>query len=171
MNQRAGLTMVSPLQKEEDGPSRTFHVKAKTHLIPFAQRCDGVRPVCTPCMKSNRGIECVYEEKKPPNRAQILQSKISRLEARLLELEPSFDDPPSASGSVSPSYSSASSSYSHISSTSEPRAYPTLLRNSSPRSDRSSLPDTPQPPRYATLDSSDVLMEEEQTRLQVYLSL
>lgn len=49
-------------------------------------KCDGLKPICTPCARSNRD-ECKYTDKKPNNRKQLLEGKISRLEARLRDLE------------------------------------------------------------------------------------
>ncbi|KAH9918366.1 fungal-specific transcription factor domain-containing protein [Epithele typhae] len=50
-------------------------------------KCDGARPVCTQCSKANRGTDCEYYEKKRTSRTQLLQAKITKLEARLRELE------------------------------------------------------------------------------------
>lgn len=50
------------------------------------QKCDGLKPICTPCGRSNRD-ECKYTDKNPSSRKQVLEGKISRLEARLRDLE------------------------------------------------------------------------------------
>ncbi|KZT74019.1 hypothetical protein DAEQUDRAFT_682747 [Daedalea quercina L-15889] len=65
-------------------------------------KCDGLRPVCTQCLKANRGTECQYHEKKHVSRTQLLQQKVAKLEARLRELE-SEQAGPSTSGLRSPS--------------------------------------------------------------------
>ncbi|PCH38595.1 hypothetical protein WOLCODRAFT_88184 [Wolfiporia cocos MD-104 SS10] len=64
-------------------------------------KCDGLRPVCTQCLKSNRGTECHYYEKKHISRTQLLQQKVAKLEARLRELE--AEQEASTSGSSSSS--------------------------------------------------------------------
>ncbi|KAH9926098.1 uncharacterized protein B0H18DRAFT_1085062 [Fomitopsis serialis] len=63
-------------------------------------KCDGLRPVCSQCLKANRGVDCQYHEKKHVSRTQLLQQKVAKLEARLRELE-SEQAESSASGSSS----------------------------------------------------------------------
>ncbi|KAI0355064.1 hypothetical protein OH77DRAFT_1403965 [Trametes cingulata] len=79
-------------------------------------KCDGARPVCTQCSKANRASECQYYEKKRTSRTQLLQAKITKLEARLRELEAEQSPEPSSSsasqsprpeGSLSPGLSSS----------------------------------------------------------------
>ncbi|KAI0806823.1 fungal-specific transcription factor domain-containing protein [Fomes fomentarius] len=73
-------------------------------------KCDGARPVCSQCSKANRGAECQYYEKKRTSRTQLLQAKITKLEARLRELEAEQSplDSSSSSGSQSPQIDRAS---------------------------------------------------------------
>ncbi|KAH9935814.1 hypothetical protein B0H21DRAFT_780844 [Amylocystis lapponica] len=66
-------------------------------------KCDGVRPVCTQCQKSDRSSECRYHEKKHTSRTQILQQKVAKLEARLKELESEQADSSASSSSSSSS--------------------------------------------------------------------
>lgn len=63
-------------------------------------KCDGLRPICTQCLKADRGSECQYHEKQHISRTQILQQKVAKLEARLRELE---SDPTGPSGVASSS--------------------------------------------------------------------
>lgn len=73
-------------------------------LTATCQKCDGLRPVCTQCLKANRGTECQYHEKKHISRTQLLQQKVAKLEARLRELESEQAEPSgSSSSSSSPS--------------------------------------------------------------------
>ncbi|KAL1947251.1 hypothetical protein VTO73DRAFT_14212 [Trametes versicolor] len=73
-------------------------------------KCDGARPVCGQCTKANRGPECTYYEKKRTSRTQLLQAKITKLEARLRELESEHTpEPSSSSASRSPSLAGSSS--------------------------------------------------------------
>ncbi|KAI0831646.1 hypothetical protein BC628DRAFT_1311331 [Trametes gibbosa] len=73
-------------------------------------KCDGARPVCTQCSKANRASECQYYEKKRTSRTQLLQAKITKLEARLRELESEqTPEPSTSSASRSPSLEGSSS--------------------------------------------------------------
>ncbi|KAI0668420.1 hypothetical protein C8Q78DRAFT_258081 [Trametes maxima] len=73
-------------------------------------KCDGARPVCAQCSKANRASECQYYEKKRTSRTQLLQAKITKLEARLRELEAEqTPEPSSSSASQSPRLSGSSS--------------------------------------------------------------
>ncbi|EJF62707.1 hypothetical protein DICSQDRAFT_135679 [Dichomitus squalens LYAD-421 SS1] len=66
-------------------------------------KCDGARPICTQCSKASRADECQYYEKKRTSRTQLLQAKITKLEARLRELEAEQSAPESSSSSGSQS--------------------------------------------------------------------
>ncbi|KAI0781442.1 fungal-specific transcription factor domain-containing protein [Trametes elegans] len=66
-------------------------------------KCDGARPVCAQCSKANRASECEYYEKKRTSRTQLLQAKITKLEARLRELESEQSPEPSSSSAESQS--------------------------------------------------------------------
>ncbi|TFY60244.1 hypothetical protein EVJ58_g5273 [Rhodofomes roseus] len=66
-------------------------------------KCDGLRPVCTQCLKTNRGAECQYHEKKHVSRTQLLQQKVAKLEARLRELESEQAESSASGSSLSPS--------------------------------------------------------------------
>ncbi|THU85862.1 hypothetical protein K435DRAFT_684747 [Dendrothele bispora CBS 962.96] len=55
-------------------------------------KCDGQRPVCSQCLKSARpGDACEYIDEGRTH-TQVLEEKISRLEARIRELEEPFDE-------------------------------------------------------------------------------
>ncbi|KAI8999105.1 hypothetical protein BD414DRAFT_476995 [Trametes punicea] len=74
-------------------------------------KCDGARPVCAQCSKANRASECQYYEKKRTSRTQLLQAKITKLEARLRELEAEQSpEPSSSSASQSPRLETSSAS-------------------------------------------------------------
>lgn len=60
-----------------------------------------MRPICTQCLKANRGTDCQYHEKKHISRTQLLQQKVSKLEARLRELESEQPEPSGSSSSSS----------------------------------------------------------------------
>ncbi|THU93922.1 hypothetical protein K435DRAFT_756926 [Dendrothele bispora CBS 962.96] len=49
-------------------------------------KCDGVKPVCGPCQRTSREEECEYGD-RPSNTTRALQQDITRLQARLRELE------------------------------------------------------------------------------------
>ena len=92
-------------------PPRSPHAPRSidSHCV---QKCDGARPVCAQCSKANRSSECQYYEKKRTSRTQLLQAKITKLEARLRELEAEHSSPDSSSsGSQSPQTDRASLAY------------------------------------------------------------
>ncbi|KZP28644.1 hypothetical protein FIBSPDRAFT_927429 [Athelia psychrophila] len=50
-------------------------------------RCDGKKPFCGPCVRSNRSFDCEYTDAQGRSRTQLLEENISRLESRIRELE------------------------------------------------------------------------------------
>ncbi|KAI9000431.1 hypothetical protein BD414DRAFT_511159 [Trametes punicea] len=50
-------------------------------------RCDGARPICGQCIRTNREIDCEYTDGPGPSPTQILEGQIARLESRIRELE------------------------------------------------------------------------------------
>ncbi|KAF8191641.1 hypothetical protein K438DRAFT_898861 [Mycena galopus ATCC 62051] len=50
-------------------------------------RCDGARPICGQCERSNRPDDCEYTNGQKRAMAEILQESISRVESRIYELE------------------------------------------------------------------------------------
>ncbi|KAL1949573.1 hypothetical protein VTO73DRAFT_8454 [Trametes versicolor] len=50
-------------------------------------RCDGIRPVCGQCIRTNREIDCEYTDGPGPSPTQVLEEQIARLESRIRELE------------------------------------------------------------------------------------
>ncbi|KAJ3900250.1 hypothetical protein F5879DRAFT_434298 [Lentinula edodes] len=50
-------------------------------------KCDGQKPVCTPCIKMKRADECEYEDRRQKSRTQKLKEKLAMLEDRIKELE------------------------------------------------------------------------------------
>ncbi|KZT10470.1 uncharacterized protein LAESUDRAFT_755967 [Laetiporus sulphureus 93-53] len=50
-------------------------------------KCDGARPICGPCIRSNREFDCEYTDGPTRSPTQVLEDNISRLEARIYELE------------------------------------------------------------------------------------
>ncbi|THH31857.1 hypothetical protein EUX98_g2331 [Antrodiella citrinella] len=85
-------------------------------------KCDGVRPICTQCVKASRSPECKYHDKKQISRTQLLQQKVAKLEARLRELESEQSDFPD--GSPTPSFVESMASSSSSSSPSVTLAHP-----------------------------------------------
>ena len=51
------------------------------------QKCDGKRPVCTQCDRAGRAEDCEYTIGQERSTVQILEENISRLEARIQELQ------------------------------------------------------------------------------------
>ncbi|KIK59092.1 hypothetical protein GYMLUDRAFT_227493 [Collybiopsis luxurians FD-317 M1] len=62
-------------------------------------KCDGQKPVCSPCAKMKRPEECEYEDRRQKSRTQKLKEKLAMLEDRIKELEGS-DPAASASSST-----------------------------------------------------------------------
>ncbi|KAI9066252.1 hypothetical protein FKP32DRAFT_1610151 [Trametes sanguinea] len=58
-------------------------------------RCDGARPICGQCIRTNREIDCEYTDGPGPSPTQILEEQIARLESRIRELEHPELVPPS----------------------------------------------------------------------------
>ncbi|RXW23877.1 hypothetical protein EST38_g1966 [Candolleomyces aberdarensis] len=50
-------------------------------------KCDGVKPVCGPCRRHPKEDECEYADGPGRSRTKALEEQVSRLEARLQELE------------------------------------------------------------------------------------
>lgn len=50
-------------------------------------KCDGAKPICGPCKLHPRDDECEYADGPGRSRTKVLEDTVSRLEARLLELE------------------------------------------------------------------------------------
>ncbi|EAU90494.2 hypothetical protein CC1G_00878 [Coprinopsis cinerea okayama7 len=50
-------------------------------------KCDGVKPVCGPCRRHPKEDECEYSDGPGRSRTKALEDQVSRLEARLQELE------------------------------------------------------------------------------------
>ncbi|KAJ3510495.1 hypothetical protein NLJ89_g4635 [Agrocybe chaxingu] len=50
-------------------------------------KCDGLKPICGPCQLHPRDDECEYADGPGRSRTKVLEDTVTRLEARLLELE------------------------------------------------------------------------------------
>lgn len=74
-----------PLQVSQDR-AYLFLALFRT-LTRCPQKCDGVKPVCGPCKLHPREDECEYADGPGRSRTKVLEDTVSRLEARLLELE------------------------------------------------------------------------------------
>lgn len=55
-------------------------------LLTF-QRCDGQHPICGQCDRASRAEDCEYTTGQERSKVQILEDNISRLEARIHELQ------------------------------------------------------------------------------------
>ncbi|KAK2459256.1 hypothetical protein APHAL10511_008733 [Amanita phalloides] len=58
-------------------------------------KCDGVKPTCGPCRRHPKEDDCEYSDGPTRSRTQILEETVSRLEARLYELEHPNETTPS----------------------------------------------------------------------------
>ncbi|KAK0210095.1 hypothetical protein DFS33DRAFT_1251608 [Desarmillaria ectypa] len=61
--------------------------RACVHCRRRKMRCDGVRPVCGPCARARRPDDCQYTDSQGRSRMEILEENISRVQARIQELE------------------------------------------------------------------------------------
>ncbi|KAF9018505.1 hypothetical protein BDZ89DRAFT_1044453 [Hymenopellis radicata] len=55
--------------------------------IPVMQKCDGKKPICTPCTSSVSYGDCEYPERGGLTRTQALEEQIAMLESRIQQLE------------------------------------------------------------------------------------
>ena len=53
----------------------------------FIQKCDGSRPVCGACARSDLTDDCEYTDAEGRSRTQLLEKNIARLQSRVRELE------------------------------------------------------------------------------------
>ncbi|KAG5732328.1 hypothetical protein E4T56_gene11563 [Termitomyces sp. T112] len=58
-------------------------------------KCDGIKPVCGPCRKHPKDDDCEYADGSGRSRTKVLEDTVSRLEARLHELEHPEESTPS----------------------------------------------------------------------------
>ncbi|KAJ7072956.1 hypothetical protein C8F01DRAFT_955703, partial [Mycena amicta] len=58
-------------------------------------KCDGVKPICGPCRKHPKDDDCEYSDGPARSRTKALEDTVSRLEARLHELEHPEETTPS----------------------------------------------------------------------------
>ncbi|KAF5379062.1 hypothetical protein D9615_005944 [Tricholomella constricta] len=65
------------------------------HLRFLKTKCDGVKPVCGPCRMHPKDDDCEYSDGPGRSRTKVLEDTVSRLEARLHELENPDDTTPS----------------------------------------------------------------------------
>lgn len=56
-------------------------------MAVFPQRCDGNKPACAQCVRAKKPEGCEYDDGKGKTRTQLMREHISRLEARIKELE------------------------------------------------------------------------------------
>ncbi|PFH53244.1 hypothetical protein AMATHDRAFT_45528 [Amanita thiersii Skay4041] len=70
---------------------RCLHTKNRFLKI----KCDGVKPMCGPCRRHPKEDECEYSDGPTRSRTQILEETVSRLAARVHELEHPNDTTPS----------------------------------------------------------------------------
>ncbi|EEB89420.1 hypothetical protein MPER_12481 [Moniliophthora perniciosa FA553] len=65
-----------------------FRISRRHATVPVALRCDTLRPVCTQCLtRASFDDPCDYGDGGGPSVAEALEQNISRLEARIRELE------------------------------------------------------------------------------------
>lgn len=60
---------------------------ALIHMFTRLKKCDGRRPYCSACIRTDRKDDCEYSDTQGRTRTEILEETLERLQARLLELE------------------------------------------------------------------------------------
>ncbi|KAK0493296.1 hypothetical protein EDD18DRAFT_1108087 [Armillaria luteobubalina] len=69
--------------------------QACIHCRRRKMRCDGARPICGQCSRGNRSDDCQYKDGQGRTKMEVLEENISRVEARIRELEnPQAQGPP-----------------------------------------------------------------------------
>ncbi|KAK0224807.1 Zn(2)-Cys(6) binuclear cluster domain-containing protein [Armillaria nabsnona] len=69
--------------------------QACIHCRRRKMRCDGARPICGQCTRGNRSEDCQYRDSQGRTKMEVLEENISRVEARIRELEtPQEQGPP-----------------------------------------------------------------------------
>ncbi|KAK0470877.1 hypothetical protein IW261DRAFT_1344795 [Armillaria novae-zelandiae] len=61
--------------------------QACIHCRRRKMRCDGARPICGQCTRGNRSEDCQYRDSQGRTKMEVLEENISRVEARIRELE------------------------------------------------------------------------------------
>ncbi|KAF9269457.1 hypothetical protein L218DRAFT_915551 [Marasmius fiardii PR-910] len=64
---------------------RDYRFRIRSLRFFFWQKCDGIKPICGPCIRTSREVECTYSD--TTSRTKVLERNITRLQARLCELE------------------------------------------------------------------------------------
>lgn len=59
------------------------------------QKCDATKPICGPCLRHPKDDPCEYSDGTGRSRTKVLEDTVSRLEARLHELEHPDETTPS----------------------------------------------------------------------------
>jgi hypothetical protein len=61
----------------------------------FYKKCDGVKPICGPCTQHPKDDDCEYTDGQSRSRTKVLEETVSRLAARVHELEHPDESTPS----------------------------------------------------------------------------
>ncbi|KIL57959.1 hypothetical protein M378DRAFT_15912 [Amanita muscaria Koide BX008] len=88
--------MTPETARSRSGPSRPLKRGRACMNCRFLKiKCDGAKPTCGPCRKHPKEDDCEYSDGPTRSITQILEETVSRLEARLYELEHPKETTPS----------------------------------------------------------------------------
>ncbi|KAF8159477.1 hypothetical protein B0H34DRAFT_405912 [Crassisporium funariophilum] len=81
------------LQVSKSSPGSPFLGLRVSRFLKI--KCDGKKPICGPCLAHPRDDDCEYSDGPGRSRTKVLEDTVTRLEARLLELEKPESSTPS----------------------------------------------------------------------------
>lgn len=84
-------------KKHVSGNLLLRHFSQLTIMANRTQKCDAQKPTCGRCLRARTNAPCVYDE-PPRSRTQLLEDKLSELDAQISALI--TDSPPAASSNV-----------------------------------------------------------------------
>lgn len=89
-----GLNYLSSPTMSDTSSSSKTHLPKGSACMNCRRRkikCDGLRPVCSPCSSSDAFRDCEYVERGTSSKTQALEAQIAILENRIQELEQQTD--------------------------------------------------------------------------------
>jgi hypothetical protein len=75
------------VSQDRESRFRFCHPSSLTLIPGLSQKCDGAKPICGPCLRHPKDDACEYSDGPGRSRTKALEDQVSRLEARLQELE------------------------------------------------------------------------------------
>lgn len=80
------------VQEAKNGQYTTIiYIENLLLMSSRTQKCDGNQPICNQCIRFNRHAECEFGDSPSPSVTRELQKEITRLQAKIAELEQQRD--------------------------------------------------------------------------------